>query len=327
MATIWDPKGDGSNTNLNDLAWRYWLWYEETYDPGSNDTIFGMGGHDVITVHNGHDTVYGGYGDDVIVDRGSGNDTFYGQEGYDTFVAGTGVNHLDGGAGQDAVSYEASEVGASVDLLAGWGYTNVYGGASSHNGADELVSIENVHGSAHGDQISGDNLANYLNGEAGNDQLVGRGGDDFLEGASGLDSLDGGDGNDTLHGGSERDVLTGGLGGDRFKFTSTNDSPLAIHADLITDFAQRPPSGKGPLFASYDRVDVSEIDARTDVAGNDTFTFICTRAFSPGVSGQVRFFQADGNTYLEANTDLDMAPEMTIKLQGQYNLTTHDLVL
>jgi hypothetical protein len=72
---------------------------------------------------------------------------------------------------------------------------------------------------------------------------------------------------------------------------------------------------------------VSEIDARTDVAGNDTFTFIGTRAFSPGVSGQVRFFQADGNTYLEANTDLDMAPEMTIKLQGQYNLTTHDLVL
>jgi Ca2+-binding RTX toxin-like protein len=331
MATIWDPKGDGSNSNLNDLAYRQWLYWTETYDPGTNDTIFGMGGHDVITVHNGNDTVYGGYGDDVIVDRGGGNDTLYGQEGYDTFVAGTGVNYIDGGPGQDAVSYEASPGGVSVDLLSGWGYSNVYGGASSYNGADQLVSIENAHGSAFNDVIKGDDLANYLDGAGGHDRLEGRGGDDFLEGWTGQDILVGGAGNDTLLGGADRDILTGGDGVDRFLFTSTNDSASALYADVITDFTQG--SLQGYRVGTYvwkslvpgDKIDVGEIDARTDVAGNNAFAFIGQDAFSQ--SGQIRYFQADGNTYVQFNTNADAAPEMTLKLNGLHNLTGQDFIL
>jgi Ca2+-binding RTX toxin-like protein len=325
MATIWDPKGDGSNSNLNDLAYRYWYLWTETYDPGSNDTIFGMGGHDVITVHNGNDTVYGGDGDDVIVDAGGGNDTFYGGEGYDTFVAGTGVNYIDGGAGQDAVSYEASPAGVSVDLLSGWGYSNVYGGSSSYNGADQLVSIENVHGSAYSDVIKGDTLANYLNGEGGHDRLEGRDGDDFLEGSTGQDVLIGGAGNDVLFGGADRDVLTGGTGVDRFLFASTNDSPSALYADVITDFQQGSQIWK--YFIPGDKIDVSEIDARADVSGNNAFAFIGQNEFLPGQSGQIRFFHADGNTYVQFNTDLDVAAEMTVKLNGAYNLAGFDFNL
>jgi Ca2+-binding RTX toxin-like protein len=173
-----------------------------------------------------------------------------------------------------------------------------------------------------GAQVS-DNLANYLNGEGGHDRLEGRDGDDFLEGSTGQDVLIGGAGNDVLFGGADRDVLTGGTGADRFLFASTNDSPSALYADVITDFQQGSQIWK--YFIPGDKIDVSEIDARADVSGNNAFAFIGQNEFLPGQSGQIRFFHADGNTYVQFNTDLDVAAEMT--RQAQRRLQPHQLRL
>jgi serralysin len=76
-----------------------------------------------------------------------------------------------------------------------------------------------------------------------------------------------------------------------------------------------------------DRIDVGEIDAQTNVAGNNTFSFIGQNAFSSTQSGQIRFYNADGNTYIQFNTDLDSTPEMTIALRGDYSLTSLDFLL
>jgi large repetitive protein len=77
---------------------------------------------------------------------------------------------------------------------------------------DTFVGVENLLGSAFKDILTGDDLANRLDGGLGND---------ILNGAGGIDTLIGGLGNDRL---------TGGAGADVFQFNG------AFGADTITDF-------------------------------------------------------------------------------------------
>jgi serralysin len=83
--------------------------------------------------------------------------------------------------------------------------------------------IEDAVGGSGNDDITGNHLANYLDGGPGNDvlrgedlgdTLMGSAGDDRLYGDSGLDLLDGGDNNDILWGGQGQDWLLGGAGAD-----------------------------------------------------------------------------------------------------------------
>ena len=69
-------------------------------------------------------------------------------------------------------------------------------GAATPRG-DTLVSIENITGSAHTDNLGGNAEANVLNGGPGNDGLWGSGGDDTLIGGPGADRFYGGGGKDT----------------------------------------------------------------------------------------------------------------------------------
>jgi hypothetical protein len=70
---------------------------------------------------------------------------------------------------------------------------------------------------------TGNNLANYLGGNAGANTLSGGGAGDYLDGKGGIDTLNGeagedyllgGEGGDTLNGGEDDDFLDGGLGDD-----------------------------------------------------------------------------------------------------------------
>ncbi|WP_350333655.1 spondin domain-containing protein [Coralliovum pocilloporae] len=78
---------------------------------------------------------------------------------------------------------------------------------------DQLIGIENVIGSNDPDSITGDALANRLEGLDDNDTLIGLGGNDTLEG---------GEGNDILRGGGGTDVIRGGLGIDTNDFSDIN---------------------------------------------------------------------------------------------------------
>jgi len=122
----------------------------------------------------------------------AGANTLAGWGGDDMLRGGAGADRLDGGVGVDTVSYYAGAVGVTVNLATGIGT----GGDAQ---GDVLVSIENVAGSTGADQITGDALANVLNGSAG------------------------------------RDVLTGGAGADRFVLTAVSHSAVGA-ADRITDF-------------------------------------------------------------------------------------------
>ena len=110
-----------------------------------------------------------------------GNNTLDGGAGDDTLDGGAGADQLIGGAGVDTVDYTASRQGVQVSLGTGQG---LFGDAQG----DRLQDVENLRGSDHDDELTGNGGVNRLEGGSG---------DDTLEGAGGADELRGGDGRDT----------------------------------------------------------------------------------------------------------------------------------
>jgi Ca2+-binding RTX toxin-like protein len=193
---------------------------------------------------------------------------------------------------------------------------------------DELNSIENLNGSSQDDVLFGNDGINVLKGMDGNDTLKGYGGSDTLEGGDdqdGLygmdgvdvlhgdngndyldggnqnDNLDGGANNDTLVGGLGEDTLTGGAGGDTFVFKSLADSTIAAPDDVM-DFSA----------AAGDKIDLSQIDANTLVAGNQAFTWIGNdNAFVEAWgAGQLRF----NGGFVEGDVDGDFVVDFRIQV-------------
>ena len=212
----------------------------------------------------------------------------------DTFIASNGADYIHGDNGSDTVSYEASELGVTVDLT---DQTDTLDGTDpsvgdleaaiatipadadddenpNTNGAagDRLGGIENLTGSAQADMLTGNGEANTLMGGGGNDTLVGAGGDDMLMGGEGADTLSatggentlmGGEGDDSLTGGSDDDTINGGAGDDQMNGGGGTDTFVFGPADgdgddVITGFT-----------VGTDRIDLSAYDLTAEqVAAN-----------------------------------------------------------
>lgn len=140
--------------------------------------VFGSRFDDSLTGSDGFDVLDGSAGNDVISGRGGG----------DYLMGESGDDSIDGGPGRDLLDYEEAPNGVRVNLATG---------RASGWGADTLRSIEQVHGSARAD---------VLTGGRGADDLEGRGGSDRLAGGAGKDRLYGGNGKDRADGGPARDV-------------------------------------------------------------------------------------------------------------------------
>ena len=237
-------------------------------------------GNDILTGGGGNDTLLGGFGDDTFIYTfGDGADQVSGGDGSDSLVIGgtTGNNTLDvlfdgttlnafeGGtiAGVEAVS---ASLGDGIDTLD-------YGGAAASvtvnltagtaSGFTSITGIENVNGSAGGDNLIGAvGVANVLRGNEGNDtyfvhdtsdsviespgsgidtvqsladvytlgsanveNLIYAGSGNFTgTGSGGANSIVGGAGADILSGAGGNDTLTGGAGNDALNGGAGNDT-------------------------------------------------------------------------------------------------------
>ncbi|MGF9761449.1 hypothetical protein AAII07_40290 [Microvirga sp. 0TCS3.31] len=138
---------------------------------------------------------------------------------------------------------------------------------------------------------------------------------DTMWGGAGNDAFEGLAGNDLLKGAGGRDTLTGGTGKDVFVFGNGDTGSSKTRADTILDFKGR----------EGDRIDLKAIDANTKKAGDQAFSFICTKAFTK--AGQVRYEKAGKDTYVSLNTDSDKAAEAVIKLKGAMDLQKSWFVL
>ncbi len=105
-------------------------------------------------------------------------------------------------------------------------------------------------------------------------------------------------------------------------FQLVTDSTVAA-PDEINDFTVNPAA----TAAFIDRIDLSNIDARAGVAGNDAFTFIGSAAFT--AEGQIRAVASGADTLIQINTTGTSGAEMAILLKTftAANLAGADFVL
>jgi Ca2+-binding RTX toxin-like protein len=116
-------------------------------------------------------------------------------------------------------------------------------------------------------------------------------------------------GNDTIAAGPRKANLTGGLGADSFDFNFKTDSPRGAHHDVITDF-----SGIG---LDGDQIDVHDIDANTQLRGNQDFHFIGARHFHQR-AGELHFVKHGGFVTVEGDVNGDGRADFQIAV---HNLT------
>ncbi|MEQ1715038.1 MAG: calcium-binding protein [Hyphomicrobium sp.] len=257
----------------------------------SFENVSGSINADTIYGDSWSNNIYGGAGNDLI-DGGTSGDVVMGMEGNDRVFGGADYDIVVGGLGDDQVYGDA-------------GGDTVYG-----NEGNDRVSGGTGH-----DTLYGGDGNDLMFGEADMDYMLGEAGNDIMHGGTGEDTLLGGLGNDALEGMAGRDFLSGNAGNDRFVFRSLADSPLAT-PDRITDFQH-----------IVDKMDVSLIDARANVAGNQAFSYIGDHGFTN--SGQIKshYFAAQNTTVVSLNTDTDSAAEMTINLTGHITLAASDFIL
>ena len=203
----------------------------------------------------------------------SENDTLTGDDGDNVIEGGDGADTLDGAGNPaanskgDTVSYENSDRRVTV-TLDGATAVNPSGG---HAQGDTISNFENVIGSAHDDNLTGDGVANVLTGGAGDDRLKGADGADTIEGGAGADEMDGDNAtvtgqtrslSDTLSYASSSAGVTVNLATLAFSGGDAEGDEVEVERDAFD------PDGAGPL----DPVDVSTFENLTGSMHNDRLT-------------------------------------------------------
>ncbi len=186
------------------------------------------------------------------------------------------------------------------------------------------VQVTASDGSNQASQMLTVNLTNVGGGSTGDgaaNMLVGSSEEDVIRGLGGNDKLFGLGGNDVIVGGLGRDVMSGGVGRDRFDFNSTSEIGKDSTRDRVADFTHL-----------VDRVDLSTIDAKTGVTGNQAFKFIGTAAFHD-VKGELRYVKINNpgtvsdKTLIYGDVNGDGKADFQIELTGLKTLTAGDFIL
>jgi Ca2+-binding RTX toxin-like protein len=253
-------------------------------------TGLGLGQSIALTGNEFSQSLISGSGNDDL-NGGGGADFLTANAGNDRLNGGTGIDVMTGGAGNDI--YFVDNIGDVVVELAGEGSDSVYASATYQLSGGAAVELLATTGLAPGQAIT-------LFGNDFAQSVIGATGDDTLFGFGGNDSIVGNEGNDTLDGGAGDDGLRGGAGADVFQFTSVADSTGA--GDNIFDF-----------LTTVDKIDLSLIDANTNVEGNHAFTYIGTNAFS-GTAGELRVESSGGLVNVLGDVNGDGVADLIIHL-------------
>lgn len=318
---------------------------------GGADTIRGGLGSDLILGGAGKDRISGDASSDAIT-GGDSADILSGGAGNDTFRI-SGISDIDGlkesingGADVDTLDFQFNNAFGIVDLsqadfkaleavqfngntatltaaqidsfqsIRGTGLVEVVQLAAAgivNLANSEVLNIEEFRGTAGIDQFEFKGVATgqSVKGFDGADVISGGTAGDQLDGGIDDDALNGRDGGDILFGGLGADKMTGGTGADKFLYLDSTESGTGAFRDVITDFVH-----------GTDLIDLSAVDADSETAGNQAFSFIASSPFT-NVPGQLRY--AGG--VLSADLNGDGAADFQIALTASPVVTAADLVL
>lgn len=313
---------------------------------GGSAQIYGQQGNDRFEIFGSDSRVNGGTGNDTFVIGGGANHVLVGRDGDDRFnftsnvtsalLSGddgndtfVGNSHsisgsISGGAGNDHFLMFGNHDGREIDLYGGTGNdlyrvdpdspATIIENAGEGNDTVQVAvgstytlgaNLENLVANAFatvGDQttLTGNDLANRITGSAISDAIDGGAGNDRIVGLGGDDYLIGGDGDDRIYGGMGIDAMAGGAGNDTFVFTSGAESPYdpSWNEDSIADFD------------AGDRIDVSAIDANSQMAGIQHFQVVA----GPGHEAGTLHYSGDpggwGVIIVEGYIDGDDQPDL-----------------
>jgi len=247
------------------------------------------------------------------------------------------VNTLDDSGGYDTIDCsgidsEFAEEGVRIDMRPGgyiisksdWINTLSYTDSNGINQNDEVTGVprkgtrlswrttlERCQGTELGDDtLIGNNAANWI---------AGYGGDDYLNGLTGNDTLIGGNGSDQIIGGAGADLIYLGGGGG----SQDNDRDYVDFSAASESTRAAPDRVYG--FGTNDIFDLNNIDANTRIAGQQTFSFIGTTAFS-GRAGQLRAAAPSGigtKGFIQADLNGDRVADFVVALTGDSMLATN----
>ena len=227
-------EGDGNSWTMdNGLTWTYGVTALQGYSSqGTWSVVF----EDTVTGETGtvDDASIKFYGSESTI-----NTLFHFTDDFgmlaDLEASRTTIDDLDGGI--DWLNFAAMAGNITLSLLSG-GQISLNGTliANLSGGADEF---ENAFMGDGKDIVTGNSLANEIEGMRGNDSLRGGNGKDSLSGGNGNDSLFGDKGNDTLHGGLGNDKISGTAGNDGLFGDDGKDTFIfetGFGADKVKDF-------------------------------------------------------------------------------------------
>ena len=243
------------------------------------DTLWGDDGLNTLMGMDGND-VLKGYGGADSLDGGNGNDTLYGMDGPDLLRGNSGNDTLYGGAATDTmiggVGNDTYIVDAGGDVVA-----EVIG--QGFDRVQTSVSYSLAPGSEVEVLETADPTAVTAIDLVGNEYN---------------NTITGNDGVNVIVGGLGIDTLRGNGGGDGFLWSSIAE----VGSDDVVDYSS----------AQGDVLHFTNIDADETLPGNQDFTFIGTAAFT--APGQINWFTNGTDTFIQLNTDADLAADGTIQL-------------
>ena len=254
----------------------------------------------------------------------------WGSEHDDTFIASNGADIIEGDGGSDTVSYEASELGVTVDLSDNTQHTTVDvqgtgddimfpededvnavdSPASGLDGVDEIATDTNE---AVGDDnpntngAAGDKLRSIenLTGTAQDDNLTGDGNPNTLRGNGGDDTIIGGDGDDPLlYGGPGEDTINGGEGDDKLVGCTGDDTLNGdAGADMLIGLAGSDDltGGIGDDTFVFSTADSGDSDAILDYSDGDMIDLSAFELTAEQVIGAITLRGSGPDAYVVIN--------------------------
>ena len=225
---------------------------------------------------NDRDNVIWGSNYDNLLNGGGGVDAIKGAGGADIIDGGTGADSMWGGDGGDI--FIVDDAGDVVTEAIGEGFDWLQTSVSYSLAAGSEVEV------LYADPATTTAAINLTGNEF----------DNFLTGNDGINVLVGGLGIDTLRGSG---------GADGFLWSSTDEVGLAS-PDIVADYSS----------AQGDVLHFTNIDADETQPNDQDFDFISTDAFT--APGQINWFSNGTDTFIQLNTDADLAADGMIQLSG-----------
>jgi Ca2+-binding RTX toxin-like protein len=244
---------------------------------------------------------------------GGGTDTLTGGDNNDVFIFG-GQNQWG--------STDVVTGGAGVDQLALRGNYTIVFGAGQLVGIEQIgmVSAQDTRYGPLGSTYSYNLTMNDANVDSiqftvdaaplhSNETLTFNGsaeddGSFRVFGGRGDDHITGSQNGDILAGNAGSDQLTGGGGADVFRYVASGDSTVAA-PDQILDF-----------LSGTDKIDLSRIDADTNVAGDQAFHVVGPgfTGAGPSSAGELLVYGQSGTWHVDGDTDGDGHADFSITL-------------